>query len=99
MTISRLCAVTATTGAPATVYTSSGTTVVKSITLCNIVAATAKVTITMAGKNVLYNYEVGTRSTIVLSTLDVVLANNETITVVADTASSVDILISGRTAV
>ena len=79
-----------------TVYTvpESTTTIVKNIVLTNKTANNAKITITIAGTEVICGYSVAANDTVVID-LSLVMNATETITVQSGTANAINIYISG----
>lgn len=79
-----------------TAYTvpASTTTIVKNIVLTNKTASAATATITIAGIEVINNYSVAANDTVVID-LSLVMSATETITVLAGTASAINVYISG----
>lgn len=97
MTNERIAQGTISTGL-VTVYTAASTVIVKTILLCNVTTGTVLVRMSIAGKYALYNFELPPRQTLSV-VIDVIMVATETITVIADTADSVDFFISAKVGV
>jgi hypothetical protein len=81
-----------------TLYTVPASTkaVVKSISMCNTITSTIKVTVQLDNICLLLDHDIAPGETLLLSPLDHVLEEEETLKVQSDSANSLAVYVSGR---
>jgi len=88
------------TASSATVYTAPSTAgscvVIKTITCCNKTAVDGWVSVSLDGTSLLYQQLVPAKKTLVLIDLDQVLDPSDVVSALANAATTIDIMISGK---